>query len=70
MKKTAQITVHLPDEDQQAVLALAFDSGVSASEWVRNLVTAHLQSEREHVYKMAEILGVRKTLCERELSDD
>lgn len=69
-KKNSPITAHFTSDDQAAILALAADEGVTASEWIRDLVTAHLQSQREHVVRMADILGVRKALCEREQSDN
>lgn len=65
-KKNAPITSHFTHEDQQAILSLAAEEGISASEWIRNLVTTHLDEQRSHVVRMAEILGVRKTLCELE----
>lgn len=65
-KKNAQITAHFTHEDQQAILALASEEGVTASEWIRNLVTTHLEQERSRVIRLVEVLGVRKTLCELE----
>lgn len=65
-KKNAQVTAHFTHEDQQAILALASEEGITASEWIRNLVTTHLDAQRTHVSRMADILGVRKALCERE----
>lgn len=69
-KKNCPITSHFAAKDQEAVLALAAEEGISASEWVRNLVTAHLDEQRNRVVRMADILGVRKALCEREQSDN
>lgn len=65
-KKNAPITSHFTHEDQQAILSLAAEEGITASEWIRNLVTTHLDEERSRVVRMADILGVRKTLCELE----
>lgn len=70
-KKNAQVTAHFTHEDQQAILALASEEGVTASEWIRNLVTTHLEAQRSHVARMADILlGVRKTPREREQFDN
>lgn len=69
-KKNAQVTAHFTHEDQQAILALASEEGVTASEWIRNLVTTHLEAQRSHVSRLADILGVRKTLREREQFDN
>lgn len=69
-KKNAQVTAHFTHEDQQAILALASEEGVTASEWIRNLVTTHLDNQRSHVMRMADILGVRKTPREREQFDN
>lgn len=69
-KKNAQITAHFTYEDQQAILALASEEGITASEWIRNLVTTHLDAQRSHVVRMVDILGIRKTPREREQSDN
>lgn len=69
-KKNAQITAHFTIDDQQAILALASEEGVTASEWIRNLVTTHLEQERSRVIRLVDVLGVRKTLREREQSDN
>lgn len=69
-KKNAQITAHFTYEDQQAILALASEEGITASEWIRNLVTTHLDAQRSHVARMVDILGIRKTPREREQSDN
>lgn len=66
MKKNAPITSHFTHEDQQAILALASEEGVTASEWIRNLVTTHLEQERSRVIRLVDVLGVRKTLSELE----
>lgn len=63
-KKISAITCHLTFEDQQAVLNLAAQSGVSASEWIRDLIAGHLADMRLDVISKAEILGVRKELME------
>lgn len=42
MKHNSQITVHLPDEIQQAVQNLANQQNISTSEWVRNLINKEL----------------------------
>lgn len=65
-KKNSPITAHFTHEDQQAILSLAAEEGISASEWIRNLVTTHLDEERNRVVRMVDILGVRKTLRELE----
>lgn len=69
-KKNAQVTAHFTHEDQQAILALASEEGVTASEWIRNLVTTHLEQERSRVVRLVDVLGVLKTLREREQSDN
>jgi len=63
-KKIAAITVHLTFEDQQAVLSLAEHAGITASEWMRELVSGRLDEMRRDVVSKAEILGVRKELME------
>lgn len=63
-KKIAAITCHLTHEDQQAVLNLADQAGVTASEWVRGLIAGRLDDMRRDVISKAEILGVRKELME------
>lgn len=42
MKHNSQITVHLPDEIQQAVQNLANQQNISTSEWVRTLINKEL----------------------------
>lgn len=63
-KKIAAITCHLTFEDQQAVLSLAEHAGITASEWMRDLIAGHLEEMRRDVISKAEILGVRKELME------
>lgn len=63
-KKISAITCHLTFEDQQAVLNLAAQAGISASEWTRDLIAGHLNEMRLDVISKAEILGVRKELTE------
>lgn len=42
MKNSSQITVHLPQEYQQAIQNLANMENISASEWVRKLIEREL----------------------------
>lgn len=69
-KKNSPITAHFTYEDQQAILALASEEGITASEWIRNLATTRLDEKRSHVVRMVDILGVRKTLRERGMSNN
>lgn len=63
-KKIAAITCHLTHDDYLAVMNLAASASVSTSEWVRDLISGHLDDMRRDVISKAEILGVRKELEE------
>ncbi len=49
-KQSAQITVHLPHEYQQAIQNLAGIENISASEWVRHLIERELKT----IYRQAQ----------------
>jgi hypothetical protein len=62
-KKNAQVTAHFTHEDQQAILALASEEGITASEWIRNLVTTHLDAQKSHVARMVDMSAVFQFLA-------
>lgn len=51
-KQSAQITVHLPPDYQQAIQNLASMDNVSASEWVRKLIERELKSIHRQAHDM------------------